>query len=97
MASISIQGRVDNEVWAGLKQAGETNTLLLQRLTSHYLATSAPELTAIAPTPAAAVAVLLYSHTLLGQLTQNAAITLPEKPTEPAAAPSSPTCYDDEY
>lgn len=58
MASISIQGRVDNEVWEGLKQAGETNTLLLQRLTSHYLATSAPELTAIAPTPAAAVAVL---------------------------------------
>ncbi len=104
MASISIQGRVDGELWEALKQPGETNTLLLQRLTSHYAATTTDELSTIAPTPAAAVAVLLHSHNLLSQLMQNAAIALPEKPSESATAaasttaePSSPTCYDDDY
>lgn len=98
MSSISIQGRVDSGAWEGMKRKGETNTLLLQRLTSHYAATSSDELAAIAPTPDAAIAVLLSSHKMLNQLMQNAAIALPEKPSEPAtAAPTEPTCYDDEY
>lgn len=98
MASVSIQGRVDSELWESLKQKGETNTLLLQRLTSHYFATSSAELTAIAPTPAAAVAVLLHSHKLLSQLMQNAAIALPAQPSETTTTATKPTgCYDDEY
>lgn len=105
MASISIQGRVDGELWEGLKEDGETNTLLLQRLTTHYAATSADKLTAIAPTPDAAIAVLLNSHKLLNQLIQNAAVALPEMPaaapTEPTTTTTEPTesatCYDDEF
>lgn len=98
MSSISIQGRVDDALWKGLKQKGESNTDLLQRICAHCQATSVDELAAIAPTPAAAVAVLLSSHKMLSQLMQNAAIALPGKPSESGTAePSSPTCYDDEY
>lgn len=92
MPSISIQGRVDADVWLALK-GDETNTQFLQRLYTHYAATNTEELQAIAPTPAAAVAVLLHSHKLLNQLMQNAAIALPEKPT--AAATESARADDD--
>ena len=84
MASVSIQGRVDGEVWAELKQKGETNTDLLQRITSHYTATSGDELLEIAPTFDAAIAVLLNSHRMLNQLVQNAAIALPATEQQPA-------------
>jgi hypothetical protein len=90
MPSISIQGRVDADVWESLKGA-ETNTQFLQRLCSHYVATHPVELQDIAPTPAAAVAVLLHSHRLLNQLVQNAAIALPEKPTTAATETTETT------
>ena len=80
VASVSIQGRIDEDVWLALK-GEETNTQFLQRLTTHYAATSTEELQAIAPTPAAAIAVLLHSHKLLNQLMQNAAVALPEQTT----------------
>lgn len=109
MASVSIQGRVDGEVWKALKEKGETNTDLLQRIISHYTATSGDELLEIAPTFDAAIAVLLNSHRLLNQLVQNAAIALPateqKKPeaTEPtttaqhisASAPTAAQSADD--
>lgn len=81
MASESIQGRVDGDLWRVIKQKGETTTQVLQRLTAHYVATSADELTAIAPTPAAAVAILLHSHNMLNRLMENPAIALPAENT----------------
>jgi hypothetical protein len=103
MPSTSIQGRIDEDVWLALK-GDETNTQFLQRLTTHYAATSTPELTAIAPTPAAAIAVLLHSHRLLNQLMQNAAIALPDKPTTTTTAtvkeeeqPSTSARFDDDF
>ena len=93
MASVSIQGRVDGNLWAELKQKGETNTDLLQRMTSHYTATSGDELLEIAPTFDAAIAVLLRSHRMLNQLVQNAAIALPatEHKKAEATAPATTT------
>ena len=85
MASISIQGRIDSAVWDAMKAGGETNTQVLQRISTHYLATSGDDLAQIAPTPAAAVAVLFNSHKLLNQLIANAAIALPEVPALPMA------------
>jgi hypothetical protein len=103
MASISIQGRIDEDVWQALK-GDETNTQFLQRLTTHYAATNTEELQTIAPTPAAAIAVLLHSHRLLNQLMQNAAIALPEQPTTTTATvkekekqPSTSARFDDEF
>lgn len=106
MPSISIQGRVDADVWESLK-GPETNTQFLQRLCAHYVATHPIELQDIAPTPAAAVAVLLHSHRLLNQLMQNAAIALPEVPTTAAATvaatettkqpPAASTRFDDDF
>lgn len=81
MTSISVQARIDSDVWELMKADGETNTQVLQRISTHYLATSGDALAQIAPTPAAAVAVLLNSHRLLNQLIANAAIALPEQPT----------------
>jgi len=81
IGTLSIQGRVNGDVWLALK-GEETNTQFLQRLTTHYAATNTEELQAIAPTPAAAIAVLLHSHRLLNQLMQNAAIALPEQTTQ---------------
>ena len=100
MTSISIQARIDSAVWEAMKQDGETNTQVLQRISTHYLATSGAELEQIAPTPAAAVAVLFNSHRLLTQLIANGAIALPAAPamqtttqhisaTAPAAAQSA--------
>ena len=97
MASVSIQGRVDGLLWARIKQKGESNTELLQRLTSHYVATSADELTAIAPTPDAAISVLLNSHRLFTQLMQNAAVVLPSEHSSAQPPAEAPTCFDDEY
>ena len=85
MTSISIQGRIDSEVWEEMKQNGETNTQVLQRISSHYLATSAAQLEQIAPTPTAAIAVLLDSHRLLNQLMSKAVIAFPEMDTAPTA------------
>ena len=74
-------------MWKALKEKGETNTDLLQRITSHYTATSGDELLEIAPTFDAAIAVLLNSHRMLNQLVQNAAIALPATgQKEPEAA-----------
>ena len=67
MASVSIQARIDSDVWESIRTEGETNTQVLQRITAHYTATSTAKLTEIAPTPDAAIAVLLYSHQLLQQ------------------------------
>ena len=88
MASISIQGRVDDALWKSIKRDDETNTDVLQRIAAHFVATSAAELQQIAPTSDAAIAVLLNSHRLLNQLMQNAAIALP---SDIAAAPVAPT------
>ncbi|MGB3300236.1 MAG: hypothetical protein WBA76_18390 [Phormidesmis sp.] len=84
MTSISIQARIDSAVWEAMKADGETNTQVLQRISIHYLATSGDELSQIAPTPAAAVAVLFNSHRLLNQLLAKGAIALPETSTAPA-------------
>lgn len=81
MTSISIQARIDSVVWEAMKTDGETNTQVLQRISTHYLATSGDDLLQIAPTPAAAVAVLFNSHRLLNQLVANAAVALPEAST----------------
>lgn len=88
MASTSIQGRVDSEVWNDIKQTEETNTQVLQRLAAHYVATSGDELLEIAPTFDAAVAVLLNSHSLLNQLMQNAVITVPNGMNAPSSVSS---------
>lgn len=85
MTSTSIQGRIDSEVWEEIKQSGETNTQVLQRISSHYLATSGAELEHIAPTPTAAIAILFQSHKQLNMLLTHAAIALPEVPTAPPA------------
>lgn len=87
MASTSIQGRVDGALWQSLKGKHETNTQLLQRLTDHYQATTGTELSAIAPTPAAAIAVLLHSHNLLTQLANNSSFA----PAEALAKPTDTT------
>ena len=87
MASVSVQGRVDGAAWESIRQKGETNTEVLQRISAHYGATTGDELLAIAPTFDAAIAVLLNSHRLLNQLMQNAAIALPEKLSETTAPP----------
>ena len=97
MASISIQGRVDGELWADIR--GDLSvTEALQKVTEHYVATQAEKLKEIAPTPCAAVAILLRSHEQLNQLMQNAAIALPQvdtAPTEPATEQSALACADD--
>ena len=85
MTSISVQARIDSAVWEAMKAEDETNTQVLQRISTHYLATSGDALAQIAPTPAAAVAVLFNSHHLLNQLIANAVIALPEAPTAPTA------------
>lgn len=79
MASVSIQARIDGEVWEGMRIDGETNTQLLQRISSHYLATSGNELKAVASTPAAAVAVLFRSHRLLDQFAKGNALSTPQQ------------------
>ena len=86
MASVSVQARIDSEVWEAMRKEGETNTQVLQRVASHYLATSANELGEIAPTPAAAIAVLFQSYKQLNMLLAHAAIALPQAPTTPAQA-----------
>ena len=91
MTSISIQGRIDSAMWEEMKADGETNTQVLQRISTHYLATSGDDLAQIAPTPAAAVAVLFNSHKLLNQLVANAAIALPETPTPLTATETATT------
>ena len=100
MASVSIQGRVDSEIWAELKRQDETNTKLLQRLISHYQATSGDQLDTIAATPQGAIAVLLHSHGQMEQLIKSAALTLPSTTSAAPAAPSepnTPTCFDDDW
>ena len=89
MTSISIQGRIDSEMWEELKQDGETNTQVLQRISSHYLATSGAELEQIAPTPTAAIAVLFHSYKQLNMLLTHAAIALPD--VTPAPTTTEPT------
>ena len=91
MGSVSIQGRIDSAQWKVIERQGESKTETLQRITAHYLATSGDDLSAIAPTPDAAIAVLLHSHNLLSQLAGNAAIALPQMATEPPIAPAKET------
>lgn len=90
MASVSIQARIDSDIWESIRAKGETNTQVLQRITSHYTATSADQLAGIAPTPEAAVAVLLYSHQLLQQFAGGGMIA----PT--ASAPASSAAPEEE-
>jgi hypothetical protein len=97
MASISIQGRVDEQLWDSLKLPGETNTQLLQRLCNHYQATQS--LDDIAPTSAAAVAVLRHSHALLNQIVNGSSVQfseVPAQPTQPAATAAEPTHRPDD-
>ena len=75
MASVSIQARIDSDIWESIRAEGETNTQVLQRITAHYTATSAAKLAGIAPTPNAAIAVLLYSHQLLQQFADGGMIS----------------------
>lgn len=92
MASVSIQGRVDGDLWESLKEKGETHTELLQRIVTHYVATSGAELQHIAPTPASAIAVLFQSHKQLQMLLTHAQIALPAlREVEPVIEPASPT------
>ena len=102
MASLSLQGRVDSDVWGEIKSPDETTTQALQRVTVFYQSVHRPELLEIAPTYDAAIAVLLYSHQLLKQLAGNAAIALPdtaEASTTTATEPSTKPAWDcaDEY
>ncbi len=83
MPSVSIQARIDGELWEGMRIDGETNTQLLQRIAVHYLATSGNQLSTVAPTPAAAIAVLFHSHRLLNQLAAGKALSEPQ----PVAVP----------
>jgi len=83
MGSVSIQARIDGAQWKAIERKGESKTETLQRITAHYLATSGDDLSAIAPTPDAAIAVLLHSHNLLSQVVGNAAIALPSTPAAP--------------
>lgn len=93
MASVSIQARIDSDVWEAMRVEGETNTQLLRRIATHYQATSGNELREIAPTPAAAVAVLLHSHRLLEQLSQINGLSL----AQPVAAPpEEPLCKSEQ-
>ena len=89
MGSVSIQARIDGAQWKTIERKGETKTETLQRITAHYLATSGDDLSAIAPTPDAAIAVLLHSHNLLSAIAGNAAIALPQVATAPPS--SEPT------
>ena len=84
MASVSIQARIDSDVWESIRAEGETNTQVLQRITAHYTATSAAKLSDIAPTPDAAIAVLLYSHQLLQQFADGGMIS-PSSGTAPVS------------
>ena len=76
MASVSIQARIDSDIWESIRAEGETNTQVLQRIAVHYTATSTAKLAGIAPTPDAAIAVLLYSHQLLQQFADGGMISL---------------------
>ncbi|MEL7520008.1 MAG: hypothetical protein AAGJ80_00060 [Cyanobacteria bacterium J06553_1] len=67
MASFSIKGRVDKELWESLTLPGESATEQLQRMVNHFVATQGQALETIAPTPAAAVAVLMQSHSLINR------------------------------
>ena len=75
MASVSIQARIDSDIWESIRAEGETNTQVLQRIAAHYTATSTAKLAGIAPTPDAAIAVLLYSHQLLQQFADGGMIS----------------------
>ncbi|MEM9151501.1 MAG: hypothetical protein AAGB19_13750 [Cyanobacteria bacterium P01_F01_bin.3] len=80
MASISIQGRIDGDIWSDVK-GNKTTTEGLQLLAQHWKATSGDALSDIAPTPAAAVAVLRHSHELLTQMLSNGVFAMPSTPT----------------
>ena len=102
MASLSLQGRVDSDVWGEIKSPDETTTQALQRVTVFYQSARRPELLEIAPTYDAAIAVLLHSYQLLKQLAGNAAIVLPdtdEAPTTTTTEPSTKPAWDcaDDY
>ena len=75
MASVSIQGRIDSALWESIREDQETNTQLLQRIAAHYVATSGDELKKIAPTPAAAISVLLYARCLLSQIVEGSSLS----------------------
>ena len=85
MGSFSIKGRIDKALWEGLALPDESTTQQLQRIVNHFVATQGSVLQDIAPTPDAAVAVLLNNHRLLTQLIGNAAVVLPETAPAPTA------------
>jgi hypothetical protein len=91
MPSISIQGRIDSDMWAKVKQADETNTEALQRVVAHYLATSADSLQTLTnqPTTETAIAALTTVYNLHQQLMQNAVLA-PMSSMPVAAAPAEP-------
>ena len=91
MASISIQGRVDGELWGQIRGDSESVTEALQKVTEHYAATQAEALAEIAPTPCAAVAILLRSHHQLNQLMENAVIALPTTTDNNSASTEQPS------
>jgi len=93
MPSISIQARIDSDVWASVKQADESNTEALQRVVAHYLATSADSLQSLTnqPTPETAIAALTTVYSLHQQLMKNAVLTPQPLPSMPVTtAPSEP-------
>jgi hypothetical protein len=98
MPSISVQCRIDSQLWESIRHEGESNTQLLQRLVEHYTATDGEGLRAIAPTPAAAVATLLNSHKLLFLLAGKGAIAFPDllqqKPDLPPTAETTESAHE---
>ena len=93
MASESIQGRVDGDVWAAIRGDG-TNTEALKKVVEHWRATQGENLSDIAPTPAAAVAVLMRSHELLNQIVSGGAFVATGTPVD-AQTPSHSTAQTD--
>ena len=94
MPSLSLQGRVDSDIWQEIKHPDETTTQALQRVTVFYQSAHRPELLDIAPTYDAAIAVLLHSHQLLNQLAGNSAIALPDTDTASIAEASTATATE---
>ena len=95
MPSLSIQARIDSDVWASIKRADESNTETLQRIAAHYIATSSDNLQKLTnqPTAETAIAALTTVFNLHQQLMQNAVLSTHAKqastviplPVEPIA------------
>jgi hypothetical protein len=88
MASLSIQARIDSDVWASIKRADESNTEALQRIAAHYIATGSDNLQTLTnqPTAETAIAALTTVFRLHQTLMQNTALATPSQPAMPTFA-----------